>query len=44
MHAKFMKFGTHSPNDISDVLTKWYNQILLLLAVVPFFTSAMFEF
>jgi hypothetical protein len=39
-----MKFGTHSPNDISDVLTKWYIQIRLRLAVVPFLTSVMFEF
>jgi hypothetical protein len=42
MHDKFMKFGMHSPNDISDVLTKWYIQILLCLAVVPFLISIMF--
>jgi hypothetical protein len=39
-----MKFGMHSPNGISNVLTKWYIQILLILAVVPFLNSAMFEF
>jgi hypothetical protein len=38
-----MKFGMHSPNDISDVLTKLCIQILLRLAVVPFLNSAMFE-
>jgi hypothetical protein len=42
MHAKFMKFDMHSPNGISDVLTKWYIQILLRLAVVPFLISVMF--
>jgi hypothetical protein len=39
-----MKFGMHSPNDISDVLTTWHIKILLRLAVVTFLTSAIFEF
>jgi hypothetical protein len=44
MHSKFMKFGMHFLNNISDALTKWYIQILLCLAVVPFLSSVMFQF
>jgi hypothetical protein len=44
MHAKFMKFVMHTPHVIPDHLTKWHNEILLGLQVVPFLSSAMIEF
>jgi hypothetical protein len=39
-----MKFGMRSPSEIYDVLTKWYIQTLLRLAVVSFLNSVIFEF
>jgi hypothetical protein len=44
MHAKLLKFDMHIPHVVLDLLTKWHIQILLLLAVVPFLSSAMLEF
>jgi hypothetical protein len=41
MHAKLVKLGMHISHVISDVLKMWHIQILLLLAVVPFLSSAM---
>jgi hypothetical protein len=39
-----MKFDMHTHHVIHDLLTKWNIQILIGLQVVPFLTSAMFEF
>jgi hypothetical protein len=39
-----MKFGMHIPHVILGVLTKWHIQIMLLLTVVSFLRSDMFEF
>jgi hypothetical protein len=42
MHVKFMKLVTNAPHVILDVLTKWHIQLLHILAVFKFLSSAIF--
>jgi hypothetical protein len=39
-----MKIGMHAPHVIPDLLTKWHISFLLILGVISYLSSAMFEF
>jgi hypothetical protein len=44
MHVKFKKLGMTAPCVIPDLLTKWHIPFLLILAVLSYLITAIFEF
>jgi hypothetical protein len=44
MLSKFMKLGMQAPYVIPDPLTKWYVPFMLILVVMSYLSSSIFEF
>jgi hypothetical protein len=44
MHDKFLKLSMRAPYVIPDLLIKWHTPFLLILAVISYLSTAIFEF